>query len=208
MAHSKPSTLLNKGDAERATIAVGCFIIELCTDYRVNKYYEGWYHARQRATDLLKQAARSVDAQTHKGMLDAFHVAELAGTKEFVVKYLQLDAWADWVALCLIEAFEVRVHNDAHPDDERKFGVPVQMRTGAPLGRQPRNDGQDIMRNVRWFYRHKVKVPIDTIHDIARDYASYDNRDNDCRSVVQNGVAQAQGLLDLARTSGTLIPKV
>jgi hypothetical protein len=65
------------------------------------------------------------------------------------------------------------------------------------LGRKPRHGGRDIARNVCWYYRVHVKRPPDTRSQIAREYAASERRDNDARSVVQNGIKQAVALLDL-----------
>jgi hypothetical protein len=53
----------------------------------------------------------------------------------------------------------------------------------------------DIHRNVAWFYRARVKEPRDTVHAIAREYAEATGRNTDPRSVVQNGIRQAEVLL-------------
>jgi hypothetical protein len=201
VAHGKPAKILNKGDAWRLNIASSCFIIELCTDDRVNAHYEEWrdflVFVLQRTDELqLDEEGEKVAYATHDRM-------SLERLQTFVRDNLRLDeGWADWVAWALFDAFQIRHHNERHPEGEPRYSIPVRMRTDAPLGKRPPQDGKDLERNVRWFYRNKVKVPSDSIHAMARDYSTWvtPHRENDCRSVVQNAIKQVQGLLDLAAT--------
>jgi hypothetical protein len=205
VAHSTPDGIANHGDAWRVTTAGGAFIIELVIDKRVKALYKQWYHMRaqvrsdvHRTIDVM--VARGDDKQQIKGWLGALgreqFAAQLAATERFVTDELKLSF--PWVPRCLLDAFNIRVWNEEHPNDPpRQFKLPVKMQPEAPKGRKPRNDGKDLERAVRWYYRNKVQDPPDSVHELARDYALSAERDNDSRSVVQNAIDQVQTLLDL-----------
>ena len=106
-----------------------------------------------------------------------------------------------WVAPCLDQCFRIRLHNENHPGDQKLFALHVFMPELAPKGQAPAHEGADLERRVRWYYRAEVKDPRDTVHEIAREYASEVHRTNDCRSVIQRGIAstdrlKARALLD------------
>ena len=96
---------------------------------------------------------QAIDEQAIKDWMDRYNALELEAQR-FVSDELRLPD--RWVASGLLNAFRVRVHNERHPDDEKPFGVQVFMPKGAPTGRRPRNDGQDLERDVRWYYRIKI----------------------------------------------------
>lgn len=198
MAHSKPNEIENVGDAWRITTAATAFIAELCTDDRVNGHYEVWRAFREGFIRLLaiEKVKGHVTQAKEREMLAKLREQSLELTKQ-AAQGLSVDRWVSWLAPGLLAGFQMRYHNERNPNDQQKFSIPVRMLRDAPLGRRPRADGQDIERNVRWFYRVKVKQPADTVHDIAKDYGSWANRDNDCRSVVQNGIGQIESILDL-----------
>ena len=128
----------------------------------------------------VRRFKQTMDEQTHRA----------------VHEQLRLDY--PWLGPCLIECFQIRVHNEGHPDNPRSFGIEVLMPKLAPTGRRPRAEGvADLERAVRWYYRNRVKVPPDSIHDLARDYASWAGRDNDSRSVVQDSIDQVEHYLKL-----------
>jgi hypothetical protein len=134
-----------------------------------------------------------------------------AEVQRFVRTELKLKPdWIEWVADCLIEAFQISVFNAQHPDTPKEFGIPVYLAKGTPQGRVPRQDGLDIERNVRWFYLAHVFSKPASIHDLARDYQASlpaERGESDGRSVVQNGIKQAEALLDLVAARAVRLPK-
>jgi hypothetical protein len=75
------------------------------------------------------------------------------------------------------------------------------------VGKRPRDGGRDIARNVTWYYRARVKAPPDSMGSIAREYAASVGRNNQALSVVQNGIKQAIGFLDLVVDTSHHTPK-
>jgi hypothetical protein len=217
VAHSRPSTITNRGDAERITHAAGRFIVELMADRRVQAHQYLWVAAWAKgkaALDQLLERARmpgaGISAESITASIDAFQANVRAEVQRFVRTELQLkDAWIEWVADCLIEAFQISVYNAQHPDAPKQFGIPVYLAPGTPHGVAPRQEGLDIERNVRWFYVSEVFIPRVSITGLARDYQTSVSppRENDCRSVVQNGIKQAEALLDLVATKSVRLPR-
>jgi hypothetical protein len=199
VAHSKPDGIANKGDAWRISTAAGAFVIELLIDKRVKALYEQWRHARETAGAALDVAlAHGTEADLpaiRKTFFEDYNAREIEATQLAVRDELRLAF--PWVAPALLHGFRLRVHNEQHPENEKPLGIQVFMQPGAEKGRKPRNEGEDLIRAVRWYYRLKVQEPPESIHDLARDYAAWAGRDNDCRSVIQNAVDQVQALLDL-----------
>jgi hypothetical protein len=216
MAHSHPRGIGNRGDALRITRAAGSFIIELSLDGRVKAHYVVWRAAwaadQQRLSAALARPTRLTEAE-FRAQIDTFTAAIHTELQRFIRDELALKpAWIAWVSDALRELFQLGVYNEQHPDTPKQFGIPVYLVPGTPAGRLPRQQGLDIDRNIRWFYQHKVQIKPAPIHDLARDYASYvgrkddDGRADDCRSVVQNGIKQAEALLDLIAARAVRLP--
>jgi hypothetical protein len=197
MAHSRLKGIANLGDAWRITTIGGAVIIELSLDPRVQAFYWEWRRWRE---DQNRQVHAAIDAGTIDdakltARIAAFNAAELEGAQRLVREGLQLQAYP-WMAPSLLQLFQIGVHNEAHPEDPRMFSLPVLPFPGPPpKGRRARAKDEDLKRNVRWWYRIQVKG--DTVSAVATEYASWANRDNDCRSVVQNGLNQVQAALTL-----------
>jgi hypothetical protein len=209
MAHSQLLTIANRGDAARMTHGAGSFIIELGIDPRVRALREQWHQARVIGGQALDQAlerGRFDEATIHR-IIDGYSAQERLATQRFVRDVLELkESWVVWVGDALLHLFRLSVYNEQHPDAPQQFSIPVFLSKGSPQGRLPRQQGLDIERNMRWFYRAHVKRPPDSVHDLAADYASYVNRENDARSVVQNGIKQAERLLDFAAERAIRLP--
>lgn len=225
MAHSRPPGLGNKGDAWRITTIAGAFVIELCTDRRVQALGVQWRQAREQGGQLLTAALAAAQSQTYvdqaaadaayaaleKTFIADYNANEQAATERFVRDELQLEsdqpdcanlpgcAW--WVAACLLDCFRLALRNEQHPDDQRQFSIDVLMPNMATRGKKPAHGGEDMKRGARWFYRTKVKERRDSIHEIAKEYMSWAGRDpgpdNDGRSVVQNSLDQVEHYLNL-----------
>lgn len=62
-------------------------------------------------------------------------------------------------------------------------------------GRNSKGAGKHIRRDVEWYYRAEIKSPPDSKRTLAIEWAAASGRDNDARSVVQNGIKRAKELL-------------
>ena len=100
-----------------------------------------------------------------------------------------------WCAEALIGAyFPIARYNASHPDDPKIVKVSAGIR-GLPPGRpRRRRTGDRGERSL--VVSAKIKHPADSIHALAEEYATRENRINDCRSVVQTGIARAEMLLN------------
>src|SRR5262245_52692671 len=210
MAHSRPTKIANRGDATRITHAAGAFIIELATDRRVQELNRQWRAMRTRGgqmLDVMLSRGKQSDVPQIEAWMNQVNARELEETQRFVRTELRLpDAWVAWISDSLLHLQYLALYNSEHPDDQQKFSVPVFLTPDTPQGKMPQKDAQDIVRNVRWFYRVHVQQPPEAVHDLARDYQSWANRTNDCRSVVQNGIKQAKVLLDLVAARAVRMP--
>jgi hypothetical protein len=204
MARSRPTVVDNHGDARRLTVAAGAFIWELViADKRVEAYYRAWYDAHEDEIRRLKTMSLSRDDAVRAAA--RFHATTLEATRRFVCADLQLpEAWSQGVAKHLTDLFRRRSYNHRHPGANLEWGFPVHYGVQRP-GKWPTRNGQDIERNVRWFYRVHVQQPPDYIHDLARDYHSWTEQrlgamspNTDSRETVQGGIKQARALLELA----------
>lgn len=209
MAHSRPKSIANIGDASRLSKAAGAFIIELSKDPRVTAHYVDWRTVwatgKQHLDTMLAGSTRRTEADIRRS-IDQFAADVQTGLERFVADLRIKPAWIPFVSQSLRELFQLTVYNERHPTTPKPFGIPVKRFRDMPAGKLPRAGGEDIVRGVRWYYRHHVQVAPDSIVDLARDYQSWANRDNDCRSVVQNGISQAETLLDLAAERWILLP--
>ncbi len=215
MAHSRPSEIMNRGDALRASRAAGSFIVELMSDRRVQAYQHAWslaWATAKQKLDQFRERAKTPGAHVNwaaiHAAIDALPEGIRAGTQQFVREELKVKPnWVPLVADCLIQAFQISVYNAQHPDAPKQFGVPVYLAPDLPQGRLPRQEGLDIDRNVRWFYLTHIAVKPESVISLARDYQSSAARTNDSRSVVQNGIKQAEALLDLCAAQAVRLPK-
>ena len=208
MAHSTPDQVENFGDAWRVTTAAGAFVIALVTDFRIDAQYLRWRAAREVVEGRLEAIGQGADLESVRHSMNTYIATERAATERLIREQLPSipGPWVFWLAPALVEAFLTRRHNERHPDDERQFKIPVE-RPALP-GRKPRNNGDDIVRNVNWFYRATVKLPADSVTALGDEYAATVRRNNDARSVIQNGIDQARSLLDVVSTHVTIEPSL
>lgn len=208
MAHSKPTTIANRGDAWRVTTVAGYFIIELCTDKRVQTVYWTWraLHMEQaRLEDQFRALARrrlsptEIERRVRETRQRTLPLERQGMQRHLREAVPQLKpAWLGWVNDALFDLFEKAEYQSHHPDDPQQFKIPVVVFPDTPKGKQPGASRRlDLERNVRWFFRATLQEQPDSKHDMARDYASYVGRDNDCFSVVKNGIDQVEAILDL-----------
>ena len=209
MAHSVPTQLLNRGDGWRVTAAGGRFIIELCTDRRVQACYESWRRMVEHgkcALDLVLLGARETDAAALK--------ARIADFTAGMVAEMPTDSSATTCGCptrgsrpVSNNASAIGSHNETHPNDERTFSIEVFLPTLAPKGRRPRNAGLDVERNICWYYQHHVKNPRDEFADLVTTYAKEMGHPDTCHSVIRNGLTQAEALLDVIEAHYVILPK-
>lgn len=197
MAHSRPDNIENKGDAWRLSDAAGAFVVALITDPRTESLYGQWIATRAILDATLAPLA---DHPRLQEMMQSWRSKEWAAHELFVRQELKLNDWAPWIARVLTTAFECRRAG-------RDFGFSVTTPKALPLGRKPRNDGQEVARNSTWLYRTLVKNPPDQISVIAAEYVAAEraksvHRGDAAHSVVRNGIDQARALLDIVDVRG------
>ena len=71
-----------------------------------------------------------------------------------------------------------------------------------PPGRAAKNRGRHIERDVEWFYRAKIKRPRDSPYKIAKEHAQRQRSAGVWTSVVDNGIARAEQLLEAFDVDG------
>jgi len=194
MAHSTPTDITNKGDADRLETTAIAWILQLEQDERVEQPYLVWLDARA----AVNQQFASLP-EPELAVLAASYAA-LEGV--WMARVLRDDlglatARAAWSAPALAHFWECRVTGE-------KFEIPVLIPKETPIGKHPRDRGADIERNVIWLYRHTVRQPPESIHDLAREYEAATGRRTDARSVVRNGIAQARALLAIIDRDGLI----
>ncbi len=199
MAHSRPKGIADRGEGWRVTHAAGAFVAELATDARVRALYEQWYTARRDGDQALTaalQRARVTDEPALWEWMKRFNEQELDQTRRFVVQELRLSY--HWVAAALLDHFRLTARHTHQPAAAKDFCIPVLLAPGVPKGRQPKGPGlEKIRRHVQWFYRLHVKAPVDQVKDLAAEYKTAVERNNECHSAIYNGAKQAKALLDL-----------
>jgi hypothetical protein len=183
----------NRGNIGRIVMAHGACVTTLAGDLRVQEHYRTWRATQER--------------RFHEGPPPwARTVADVERALE-MVRQADIDALAlvlqamgvpwRWCADALVlSVFPIMRHNDEYPTQRLALKVSAEP-GGRPLGRMPRHLGREITRNVRWWYRHEIKVPKDELHVLVAEYATSANRVTEAHSVVQNGIAQAKVLLNL-----------
>jgi hypothetical protein len=62
----------------------------------------------------------------------------------------------------------------------------------------PEHEGATVRRNVRWLYRARVKDPVDSISQIAREYSAATGHNKRAHPVVRDGIASAAVWLGLS----------
>ena len=55
----------------------------------------------------------------------------------------------------------------------------------------PEHDGATVRRDVRWFYRARIKDPVESISHIAHEYTAATGHNKNARPVVQDGIKRA-----------------
>lgn len=182
----------NRGNRGRLVVAHGTCNQVLCADLRVVEHYrllvaahEAWRTDSRAAFVRRFQTVAQMEAAVARADIEA-----LAG----VLRGIGVP-WR-WCAEALVHVyFPTMRHNAQHPDNPRVIQVSAGIR-GLAAGQAPPHDGQEIAENVRWWYRRHIKSPRDSIHALAEEWATRENRVTDSRSVVQTGIKRAELLLN------------
>jgi hypothetical protein len=189
----------NRGDAGRIVMAHGTCNQVLCGDLRVQEHYRLW----RAAHDAWRVDPRTADLR-RRGLTEAQMAAAVARADvEALAAVLRpMGVPWRWCAEALIGAyFPLMRWNEQHPDDQRGMQVSADS-AGLPLGRLPRHRGQDVTQWVRWWYRHRIKQPADSIYKLAQEYAARENRLTRADSVVEDGIQRGETLLNRVMPSG------
>ena len=106
-------------------------------------------------------------------------------------------SWTDVPGL-LLTLLRREICNALDPDGapSRKLALVVEGLNDHPAGRMPRHQGDEIERDVVWWYRLRVKNPADTVGALTKEYVESANRVTEAHSVVQNGLLRAHNLLN------------
>jgi hypothetical protein len=210
MAHSHPvKEITNRGDAGRVVLAHGALIEALALDPEVVTIYREW-RARHEIDPLLAAVRRSGTSVRSMAMdgsgteraitrLMRALLNESAADRvalEALLRERQVEA-RGWITSALLKAFQLATYNEINPTDRRGMSVHLGGLGTLAAGKAPRMRGDDIVRNVRWYYRREIKRPPDDLHVLVKEYASEAHRRTEAHSVVRNGIAQAKALLDL-----------
>ena len=182
----------NQGNRARLIVAHAEGAVALAGDLRVQEHFESW--------------VRAMDQLGHDGPPDWIPPDTPFDKVVAVIERGEIDCLANvlermgvpwrWCAAALIKAvFPMMLYNARHPHDQKLLSVETAWQFGLPVGQAPPHDGQELGENVRWWYRHRIKHPPDSIRSLAEEHATRENRVTDCRSVVQTGIKRAEILL-------------
>ena len=187
MSHVAALKLARSGDAGRIVMAHGALAQLIAGDLRVIDHYHAWV-ARQALQPKPGPRSR---ART----LAAYRNAEIDLLAEALRR---IGVPWRWCAETLIDLhFPAMRHNVQHPTDPQIVQVSGRVNVPPPR-RLPRTLQQGITRDVRWWYQVTMKQPPDTISDIAKKDVQWVS-DHESRAVVEDGVAQAELLLNLIK---------
>jgi hypothetical protein len=183
----------NRGDAGRIVMAHGTCNQLLAADLRVQEHYRLWVAAH----DAWRTDPRTADLR-RRGLTEA-QMAEAVARADIEALAAVLRPmgvpWR-WCAEALIGAyFPTMRWNELHPDDQRVVKVEAES-AGLARGRMPRHHGRDVAQWVRWWYRHKIKQPPDSVYALAKEYATREKRLTRADSVVEDGIRRAEKLLN------------
>jgi hypothetical protein len=107
-----------------------------------------------------------------------------------------LNVWLGGMALRIALSYF-----DGHVVDPWVFrlGRPLRSRTERTTKRDARTGRTTIRRDVEWYYRAELKAPIDSIRQIALEYAQSDPEyaRADARSLVRAGIQRAKQALEI-----------
>lgn len=186
----------NRGNRGRLVVAHGTCSQVMAYDLRILEHFHAWVDAEARLD-------RAGPPPWVRSVADVDRV--IAGIKnaQITVLHTALTAlgvpWR-WCAEALIRVyFPVMRHNVQHPDAPKMVKVSAGI-IGLPRGQAPPRGGNDVAEDVRWWYRHRIKSPTDSIHALAEEYATREKRVTDARSVVQTGISRAETLLNMVIT--------
>lgn len=218
--------ITNAADAERLVIVSNALVRIASRDPRIEKARETWAEAwglpalmqacRERPTP---EAVSSIEQAILDGGADAVdRLTSVCAQIGLHYDWLPYLVALEWAALTLSSATadatgetrHLRVHRRARPvttaqqpgESARAFARRIRRESDPsqlPAGRRAKHQGDDLIRNVEWFYRTAIKEPRDTIGAIAREFhASRANLSvaTDSRSAVQQGIERARALLD------------
>jgi hypothetical protein len=182
----------NRGNRGRMVMAHGKFPTLLAADLRIEQQFRAWVTVQdQRVRDGPPSWIHTqAELDQEMAAIEQAEIEQLAG----VLQAMNVP-W-HWCAQALVVSlFPIMRYNARHPHDQKVLQVSAPV-VGVPHGRIPRHDGQDVVRDVTWWYRHVVKQPPDSISTLADEYAKQENRVTDARSVVQDGIKRAETLLN------------
>jgi hypothetical protein len=163
-------------------LAAEALIWILGEDPRVQRAYAEWRAARGLHGDM------SVDAFAAAIRAYPEDLARL----EQLCEDLGLSSW-EWLPGLLLLDFRVTVVGQAMGDTLAVRITPDGKRLS---GRRPKGGGKHIPRDVRWFYRRKVKQPPDSVSQLAREHKQLEQRHVDPRITVTDGIQRATVLLN------------
>ncbi|MGE0042407.1 MAG: hypothetical protein AB7H88_08165 [Vicinamibacterales bacterium] len=166
------------------------------SDARVVAHYRSWLRARGLDARIarLRQQPTTAEVEDFGATLVSDPRGDVEALNALTRDELRLSF--DWLPVLLLVAYRTQAYKEARGDAEHT-AVALGIRTALPQGRRARHQGEDIARNVAWYYRTKVQCPTESVRAIALEYATASGRANDARSVIQNGIGQAAALLDL-----------
>jgi hypothetical protein len=183
----------NRGNRGRIVMAHGTCTQLLAADLRMQQQYLAWLYAQDYHRRTGPPPWVRTPAQLQRCMA-AIRDAEIT----FIANVLRDIGFPwRWCAEALVCAyFPAMRHNAQHPHEPRVIHVSAGLH-GVRPGQAPPHDGQMIAENVRWWYRHRIKSPSDSIHALAEEWALREQRNTDCRSVIQDGISRAEALLKM-----------
>jgi hypothetical protein len=173
---TEDSLITTEGKARRVAIAATTFVSVLRSDERIRRAYADW----RTAIGTERPTAVSVRR-------------DLERVRKVVIDDLKLSY--SWLPKALMIDFAATLD-----DDSAAFRLEAPPIPEIPNGRAPKNGGENIPRDVLWYYRAKVKDPADTVYAIAQEHrqaqtAAGINQGGLNHSKVQNAIARIDDLL-------------
>jgi hypothetical protein len=196
MALSRPTDGIgNIGDVTRLALAAETCVSALATDLRVREHYMVWQqrHGLDRLIVQLRAYQTAEGIHAFGAALDSDTAGDVVALQRLVH---DLGLSYTWLPPPLLALYRVSAYSEATGE---ALTVAIRVPSGLPLppGRKPPRDGRDIVRNVWWWYRARVKQPRDEVSALAREWNTGAKRSDKSRSRVHEGIEQAETLLNL-----------
>lgn len=201
-----PQPVATWAEAQSLAVAVEAFTAVLSDDGRVCEAYASWREAHGLDGWLVRMRGAGVVAAD----VFAFEAAILLGESSDLASIGELCAelglltYRPWLSPLLLTRFRLSATGECTgKHDYIGFNLAPSMRARIP-GRAMQGDGRHVYRDVEWFYRNRVKCPVDSVSELAREYTAIDrsHRKGDGRSLVKERIDHARALLDRV----TLVP--